>query len=75
MIRLILNNVFILPRFTPTDTVLFASSVIRHLFDRIESGRTPEKLAENDYLMKCMYNSWSYVLCFCLEFLDMLFLG
>ncbi|EGF77368.1 hypothetical protein BATDEDRAFT_36049 [Batrachochytrium dendrobatidis JAM81] len=40
--------------FTPTDTVLFASSVIRHLFDRIESGRTPEKLAENDYLMKCI---------------------
>ncbi|KAH9244665.1 hypothetical protein BASA81_017925 [Batrachochytrium salamandrivorans] len=32
----------------------FAGRVLSHLFDRIEAGGTPEKLSENDYLMKCV---------------------
>ncbi|KAH9266101.1 hypothetical protein BASA83_010843 [Batrachochytrium salamandrivorans] len=40
--------------FSPADTATFAGRVLSHLFDRIEAGGTPEKLSENDYLMKCV---------------------
>ncbi len=32
----------------------FAENILMALFRNIERGTTPEKLAENDYLMKCM---------------------
>lgn len=40
--------------FTPEDVQPFAESILMALFRNIERGTTPEKLAENDYLMKCM---------------------
>ncbi|KAI8924967.1 Cse1-domain-containing protein [Entophlyctis helioformis] len=39
--------------FTPADTAIMSGPILARLFDLIEAGRTPEKLAENDYLMKC----------------------
>ncbi|WVN85455.1 uncharacterized protein L203_100601 [Cryptococcus depauperatus CBS 7841] len=41
------------PLFTQTDIKPFAESIIMALFNNIERGGTPEKIAENDYLMKC----------------------
>lgn len=40
--------------FTPQDVQPFAENILMALFRNIERGSTPEKLAENDYLMKCM---------------------
>ncbi|KAF9962476.1 importin-alpha export receptor [Mortierella alpina] len=40
--------------FTSDDIAPHAESLISNLFRLIELGRTPEKLAENDYLMKCV---------------------
>ncbi|SPO23873.1 probable CSE1 - Nuclear envelope protein that mediates the nuclear export of importin alpha [Ustilago trichophora] len=40
--------------FTPQDVQPFAESILMALFRNIERGSTPEKIAENDYLMKCM---------------------
>ncbi|PWZ03839.1 putative CSE1-nuclear envelope protein that mediates the nuclear export of importin alpha [Testicularia cyperi] len=40
--------------FSPQDVQPFAESILMALFRNIERGSTPEKLAENDYLMKCM---------------------
>lgn len=40
--------------FTPQDVQPFAENILMALFRNIERGTTPEKLAENDYLMKCM---------------------
>lgn len=40
--------------FTPEDVQSFAESILMALFRNIERGNTPEKLAENDYLMKCV---------------------
>jgi exportin-2 (importin alpha re-exporter) len=40
--------------FTPNDVEPFAESILMALFRNIESGTTPEKIAENDYLMRCV---------------------
>ena len=40
------------PLFTPEDIKPFAEPVLTQLFALIEAGQTPEKLSENDYLMK-----------------------
>lgn len=40
-------------RFTQADVQPFAENVLLALFANIEKGGTPEKIAENDYLMKC----------------------
>lgn len=40
-------------RFTQADVRPFAESILMACFRNIESGSTPEKIAENDYLMKC----------------------
>ncbi|KAI8351996.1 importin-alpha re-exporter [Mortierella sp. GBAus27b] len=40
--------------FSSDDVVPHAESLISNLFRLIELGGTPEKLAENDYLMKCV---------------------
>lgn len=40
--------------FTPDDVEPFAESILMALFRNIESGTTPEKIAENDYLMRCV---------------------
>lgn len=40
--------------FTPNDVQPFAENILMAMFRRIESGETPEKIAENDYLMKCV---------------------
>jgi len=40
-------------RFTQADVRPFAENVLMALFANIEKGGTPEKIAENDYLMKC----------------------
>ncbi|KAG0324831.1 importin-alpha export receptor [Dissophora globulifera] len=40
--------------FSPDDVVPHTESLISNLFRLIELGKTPEKLAENDYLMKCV---------------------
>ncbi|KAJ9479584.1 Importin alpha re-exporter [Pseudozyma hubeiensis] len=40
--------------FTPTDVQPFAENILLALLRNIERGTTPEKLAENDYLMKCL---------------------
>lgn len=43
-------------RFTQADIRPFAENILMALFANIEKGGTPEKIAENDYLMKCMYS-------------------
>ncbi|KAI1314971.1 importin-alpha export receptor [Mortierella claussenii] len=40
--------------FSSDDIASLAESLISNLFRLIELGQTPEKLAENDYLMKCV---------------------
>lgn len=40
--------------FSAADMSPFASHILTSLFGLIEKGSTPEKLAENDYLMKCV---------------------
>ncbi|GHJ89066.1 hypothetical protein NliqN6_5468 [Naganishia liquefaciens] len=40
--------------FTQADVRPFAESILMACFRNIESGNTPEKIAENDYLMKCV---------------------
>lgn len=42
-------------RFTQTDVQPFSESILLAMFRNIESGGTPEKIAENDYLMKCEF--------------------
>ncbi len=42
-----------IPRFTQADIRPFAENILMTLFAEIERGGTPEKIAENDYLMKC----------------------
>ncbi|KAI7823046.1 Cse1-domain-containing protein [Gamsiella multidivaricata] len=42
------------PMFSSDDIAPQAESLISNLFHLIELGQTPEKLAENDYLMKCV---------------------
>ncbi|KAN0065033.1 importin-alpha export receptor [Thecaphora frezii] len=39
--------------FTAEDVGAFGESVLMAVFRNIERGTTPEKVAENDYLMKC----------------------
>ena len=41
--------------FTQADIHEFASPMIDALFKKVEYGGTPEKIAENDYLMKCKW--------------------
>lgn len=42
------------PLFTPDDVQPFAEAILMALFRNIQSGSTPEKVAENDYLMRCV---------------------
>ena len=42
-----------LTRFAQADIRPFAENVLVSLLKLIESGETPEKIAQNDYLMKC----------------------
>ncbi|KDQ12400.1 hypothetical protein BOTBODRAFT_34372 [Botryobasidium botryosum FD-172 SS1] len=42
------------PLFSHTDIQGFAPNILSALFGKIEAGGTPEKVAENDYLMKCV---------------------
>ncbi|KAL7424789.1 importin-alpha export receptor [Cryptotrichosporon argae] len=41
------------PLFAQGDVSPFAENILMALFGNIEKGGTPEKIAENDYLMKC----------------------
>ncbi|KAG7451472.1 importin alpha re-exporter [Guyanagaster necrorhizus] len=40
--------------FTQTDIHDFAADLLNALLTKIESAKTPEKMAENDHLMKCV---------------------
>jgi hypothetical protein len=40
-------------RFTQADVQDFAQALLDALLAKIEAGGTAEKIAENDYLMKC----------------------
>lgn len=44
-------------RFSSEDIAPLAETLTSNLFRLIELGQTPEKLAENDYLMKCKGNA------------------
>ncbi|OCF55372.1 importin-alpha export receptor [Kwoniella mangroviensis CBS 10435] len=47
--------------FTQVDVRPFAENILMALFTNIEKGGTPEKIAENDYLMKCELNlNWLF---------------
>lgn len=48
-----LNNVAL---FSPAEIAPLALDLLTRLFNLISRGKTPEKLAENDYLMKCISN-------------------
>lgn len=50
-------------RFTQADIRPFAENILMALFANIEKGGTPEKIAENDYLMKCVYSSLTTSVC------------
>ena len=40
-------------RFTPLDVAPWANLAVLALLTKIEAGGSPEKVSENDYLMKC----------------------
>lgn len=40
-------------RFSQTDIHETAGDILRALFAKIRTQRTPQKIAENEYLMKC----------------------
>ena len=40
-------------RFTPVDVAPWANLAILALLAKIEAGSSPEKVSENDYLVKC----------------------
>lgn len=42
------------PLFAPQDVRPFAESILMALFGNIQRGGTPEKISENDYLMRCV---------------------
>jgi exportin-2 (importin alpha re-exporter) len=44
------NNI---PLIASADIAPYASGILARLFDLMMAGKTPQKLAENDYLMKC----------------------
>jgi exportin-2 (importin alpha re-exporter) len=48
-----LMGLVLMIRFTQADVRPFAENILMALFSNIEKGGTPEKIAENDYLMKC----------------------
>ncbi|KAJ1044305.1 hypothetical protein NDA10_003807 [Ustilago hordei] len=41
--------------FTSTDITPFSEPILMALLTNIERGNTPEKIAENDYLVKCIF--------------------
>ena len=43
-------------RFTQADIHEFAPALVDALLKKVEQGATPEKVAENDYLMKCAFS-------------------
>lgn len=47
-------------RFTQEDVQGIASEILNTILTKIEASGTPEKIAENDYLMKC---EWSLNFC------------
>lgn len=42
------------PLFVADDVASIARAAVEALLAKIEAGKTPEKIAENDYLMKCI---------------------
>jgi hypothetical protein len=44
---------FFFASFSQADVRPFAQDILMALFTNIERGQTPEKMAENDYLMRC----------------------
>lgn len=42
-------------RFTQADVHDFAADLLNAVLSKIEGAGTPEKVAENDHLMKCMF--------------------
>jgi hypothetical protein len=42
-------------RFAQSDIKPYAEPIIVALLKKIESGATPEKIAQNDHLMKCAF--------------------
>ncbi|KAB5591103.1 Vegetative incompatibility protein HET-E-1 [Ceratobasidium theobromae] len=44
--------------FAQADIHDFANDILAALFSKIESGETPQKVAENDYLMKCKCSTY-----------------
>lgn len=46
------------PRFSQADIHDFAPQLIDVLLSRLEASTTPEKVAENDHLMKCKFSRW-----------------
>lgn len=42
------------PVFHPEDLKPYSKDLLQHLFRLIEQGRTPEKIQENEFLMRCV---------------------
>ena len=43
-----------IPMLVGSEIASFSGGILTRLFDLIQQGKTPDKLAENDYLMKCI---------------------
>jgi exportin-2 (importin alpha re-exporter) len=52
--RLLAMTVDGVPLFTSQDVNPYAKDILSHLFRLIERGVTPEKIAENEFLMRCV---------------------
>jgi exportin-2 (importin alpha re-exporter) len=52
--RLLAMTVDGVPVFTSQDVNPYAKDILSHLFRLIEQGGTPEKIAENEFLMRCV---------------------
>ena len=48
------NPATTIPMFAGPEISAFSGGILTRLFDLIQQGKTPDKLAENDYLMKCV---------------------
>ncbi|KAI5803210.1 Cse1-domain-containing protein [Geopyxis carbonaria] len=52
--RLLAMSIDGTPAFSSEDITQYTKDILQHLFRLIEQGGTPEKIAENEFLMRCV---------------------
>jgi hypothetical protein len=52
-----------LPSFTQTDIHELAADLVTTILSKIEVAQNPEKMAENDHLMRCWFSLLTILVC------------